>query len=187
LLPRIYTRTGDDGTTGLIGGKRVSKDSPRIEACGSLDELNAMIGVVRSHALPESIQKVLQRVQEELFILGAELAVPADADSKRAVFDEDHVRNLEIEIDVLEENLTPIRQFILPGGTVAAAELHLVRAMARRAERSCVSLSRMEELNPQILRYLNRLSDLCFVLARTVNRQHSVPESKPMDPQKDRR
>jgi cob(I)alamin adenosyltransferase len=178
VLPRIYTGTGDEGTTGLIGGERVPKDSPRIEACGSLDELNAMIGVVCSQALDESIEKILQRVQEDLFMLGAEIAAPKGSDPRGPAIEE-RIRSLENEIDALEDNLPPIKKFILPGGTVAAAELHLVRAVARRAERSCVSLSRLEGLNPQILRYLNRLSDLCFVLARTVNRQHMVTESHP--------
>lgn len=170
-LPRIYTRTGDDGTTGLIGGKRVTKDSPRIEACGSLDEVNAGIGVVRSYALPDSVDRVLQRVQEILFRIGSELASPKDSDSGRSKLGEEEVRNLENEIDAFENDLTQLKQFILPGGTGAGAQLHLVRTLARRTERRCVSLSRIESLNPQILRYLNRLSDLCFVLARYVNQQ----------------
>jgi cob(I)alamin adenosyltransferase len=178
-LSRIYTRTGDDGTTGLISGKRVSKDSVHIEACGSLDELNAAIGVVRSHALPESVDKALRLVQESLFTIGAELASPEEADPKNQRFGNDEIGNLEKEIDAFEESLTPLKQFILPGGTAAGAHLHLVRAVARRAERRCVSVSRIKRLNPQILVYLNRLSDLCFVLARYVNRQQSVSEFHP--------
>jgi cob(I)alamin adenosyltransferase len=178
-LARIYTRTGDNGTTGLIGGKRVSKDSPRVEACGSLDELNALLGVVRSQALPERIDRILQSVQDCLFTIGAELATPEGVAPHSGKLDDEEVRNLEKEIDAFENVQPPLRRFILPGGVRAGAELHLARAVARRAERLCVSLSRVEKISPQILRYLNRLSDLCFVLARDVNRQQSVPELHP--------
>lgn len=178
-MARIYTRTGDDGTTGLIGGERVSKDSPRIEACGALDELNALLGVVRSQALPERIDRALQLVQNHLFIIGAELATPQGAERKSRDLGDEEVRSLENAIDAFEDRLQPLEQFILPGGAAAGATLHLARAVARRAERCCVSLSRHDRVNPQILRYLNRLSDLCFVLARYVNRQQSVPERHP--------
>jgi cob(I)alamin adenosyltransferase len=163
----------------LIGGKRVPKDSPRVEACGSLDELNALIGVVRSHALPEPVDRILQLVQDHLFILGAELADPDEEGHKNAGIGEDPVRSLENEIDFIEEQLNPLQQFILPGGAPAGAELHVARAVARRAERHCVSLSRIEKVDPQIVRYINRLSDLCFVLARYVNQQQSVQERHP--------
>jgi len=178
-LARIYTRTGDDGTTGLIGGKRVSKDSPSIEACGSLDELNALLGVVRSHSLPDGIDGILQRIQDRLFIIGAELATPEGVKPRNQGLSNEEVRILESHIDEFEAKLPPLRQFILPCGASAAAKLHLVRAVTRRAERYCVSLSRLEKVNPQILRYLNRLSDLCFVLARYVNQQQSGPELHP--------
>lgn len=178
-LPKIYTKTGDDGTTGLIGGKRVTKDSPRIVACGSLDELNAGVGVVRSHALPDNVDSVLQLVQEILFRIGSELASPEDSEGGGQRIGDDEVRELEREIDAFENGLAPLKQFILPGGSSAGAYLHLARALARRTERQCVSLSRTESLNPQILRYLNRLSDFCFVLARYVNQQQSVPEEHP--------
>ena len=178
-LPRIYTRTGDDGTTGLIGGKRVAKDSPRIEACGSLDELNAGIGVMRSQRLPDDVDRILQLVQETLLKIGSELASPEDSGRGSPGLEEREVRNLEGEIDTFESGLAPLKQFILPGGTGAGAQMHLVRALARRTERRCVSLSQSENLNPQILRYLNRLSDLCFVLARYLNQQQSVPEKPP--------
>jgi cob(I)alamin adenosyltransferase len=178
-LARIYTRSGDDGTTGLIGGKRVPKDSPRIAACGSLDELNALLGIVRSHILPDTADRILQSVQEQLFLIGAALAAPDEDGSESAEIGEDPVRSLENEIDRIEETLPPLRQFILPGGTLAGAELHLARTVARRAERQCVSLSRIESIDPQILPYINRLSDLCFVLARYVNRQQSVQERHP--------
>jgi cob(I)alamin adenosyltransferase len=175
-LARIYTRTGDTGTTGLIGGTRVMKDSPRIEACGSVDELNALIGVVRSHALPEPADRILQSVQEHLFVIGAELANPDAGGHENAGIGEDPIRSLENEIDRIEEKLPVLQQFILPGGSPAGAELHMARTVVRRVERHCVSLSRLETIDPQILRYINRLSDLCFVLARCVNQQQSVPE-----------
>jgi cob(I)alamin adenosyltransferase len=178
-VARIYTRTGDDGTTGLIGGRRVSKDSPCIEACGSLDELNAVLGVVRSHALPHEVDGILRLVQDRLFTIGAELATPEGVERRSEGLGNEEVRNLEKEIDAFEDRLQPLEQFILPGGAAAGAALHLARAVARRAERQCVSLSRLEKVNPQILRYLNRLSDLCFVLARYINRQQSMPELHP--------
>lgn len=181
-MVRIYTRTGDDGTTGLIGGKRVSKDHLRIEAYGSVDELNALLGVVQSYSLPKRVERILQRIQDDLFTIGADLAVPAGVDRNDykvpGVADAD-ITALESEIDACEQRLEPLRKFILPGGTTAAALLHLARTVARRAERHCVSLTRAENVDPQILRYLNRLSDLCFVLARFVNRQSGQPESHP--------
>jgi cob(I)alamin adenosyltransferase len=179
LLPRIYTRTGDDGTTGLIGGERVMKDSPCIEACGSLDELNAAIGVARSRTLPDNADRVLKLVQEALFRIGTEVASIKESGAERTELAEEEVRNLEREIDAFESGVAPLKQFILPGGTTAGAQLHMVRALARKAERRCVSLSGTEKLNPMILRYLNRLSDLCFVLARYINRKQSVSEEHP--------
>jgi len=173
-LTRIYTRTGDDGTTGLIGGKRVPKDSPRIEACGSLDELSALLGVVRSHAVPEEVDAVLRLVQEHLFAMGSELATPEGAGLKREGIGESQVRMLENEMDAFEGRMPQLKKFILPGGGAAGAELHVARAVARRAERHCVTLSRLEKINPQILCYINRLSDLCFVLARYVNQEQSA-------------
>jgi cob(I)alamin adenosyltransferase len=163
----------------LIGGKRVPKDSLRVEACGSLDELNALIGVVRGHALPEPVDRILQLIQEHLFVIGTELATLDEGGRKSAGIGEDTVRSLENEIDRIEEGLPPLRQFIMPGGSLAGAELHLTRAVARRAERHCVSLSRLETVDPQILGYLNRLSDLFFVLARYVNRQQTAQERHP--------
>ncbi len=178
-MARIYTRTGDDGTTGLIGGKRVPKNSPYIEACGSLDELNAMIGVVRSLRLPDKVDRILQLVQDELFTIGAELADPNGKYRQSPVVGDPEIQRLESEIDALEKDLEPLKKFILPGGSIPGAELHLARAVARRAERQCVTLSQAGKVDPAILRYLNRLSDLCFVLARYVNRQHSMPEAHP--------
>jgi cob(I)alamin adenosyltransferase len=178
-VARIYTRTGDNGTTGLIGGKRVSKDSPRIEAIGTLDELNAQLGAVRSHALPGEVDEILYGIQDAIFTLGAELATPEGTDPRsQAVRDED-VQNLEKQIDRFESMLPPLKKFILPGGTVSGAALHLSRAVARRAERACVVLSRTQTVEREVMRYLNRLSDLLFVLARYVNHQASLPEHSP--------
>jgi cob(I)alamin adenosyltransferase len=178
-LTKIYTRTGDEGDTGRIGGRRVSKDTPYIEASGSLDELNALIGLVRSSKMPDKIDQVLQMVQDDLFTIGADIATPeGTVRANRGIRDED-VQALEREIDAFEENLEPLKQLILPGGSVQGSALHWIRTVARRAERRCVSLSRIEKLDPCILRYLNRLSDLCFVMARYANLQQLIPESHP--------
>jgi cob(I)alamin adenosyltransferase len=175
-VTRIYTRTGDDGTTGLVGGKRVAKDSPLIEACGELDELNALIGVARSHGLPETVDGILASVQRDLFAMGTEIATPDGIVLNGPRVRDETVRALETAIDTLGKTLEPLRNFILPGGADAAAELHLIRAVARRAERHCVAVSRLQQVSPQIIGYLNRLSDLCFILARYINRHQGVTE-----------
>ncbi len=171
-MTRIYTKTGDDGTTGLIGGQRVPKDSLRIEACGTVDELNALLGVVLTSVQDEASENTLLRVQDHLFTLGANLAVTETAIRTRhgvpAITDE-HVTQLEKEIDEIQATTEPLRKFVLPGGSQAAALLHFARAVARRAERRCVSLSAKEAVEPEIIRYLNRLSDLLFMLARRAN------------------
>lgn len=181
-MTRIYTRTGDDGTTGLIGGRRVSKDAARIEACGSVDELNAVLGVIRSFPLPGRAFGIICRIQDDLFNIGAGLALPPDLDRGQwgvpAIADE-NVKVLEREIDECQAVLKPLQHFILPGGHTSGALLHLARTIARRAERRCVTLAREEPVDSQIIRYLNRLSDLCFVLARYVNQEHSLPETHP--------
>jgi cob(I)alamin adenosyltransferase len=173
---RIYTRTGDDGTTGLVGGKRTTKDAPLIEVCGQLDELNAMIGVVRSGALPDKADRALELVQNDLFIIGAEIMTPDGIGNKSGGIHDENILDLEKEIDAIEKELEPLRSFILPGGARTAAELHMTRAIARRTERHCIALSRIQKVSPQVLCYLNRLSDLCFVLARYLNRQQGVAE-----------
>jgi len=178
-VAKIYTRTGDDGTTGLVGGQRVSKDAPLIEACGSLDELNAHIGLVRSCGLPDDVNTMLQNIQSELFTIGTQIATPEGSNIKIQGIGDEEVANLEHEIDALENTLLPLKQFILPGGSRAASALHLARTVARRAERRCVTLSRSGKLDPRVLRYLNRLSDLCFLLARYANQYQSVPELHP--------
>ncbi len=181
-MTRIYTKAGDDGNTVLIGGKRVGKDAARVDAYGSIDELNAMLGVVRSQNLPEAVDAILRRIQDDLFTLGANLALPEGLDPAEwnipRVSDDDTAA-LEKAIDDCEKNLEPLRQFVIPGGTTQGALLHLARTVARRAERCCVALSHQEMVDPAIIRYLNRLSDLCFVLARAVNQQSGCPESHP--------
>jgi len=181
-MTRIYTTTGDDGTTGLIGGRRVPKDAPRIEACGSIDELNAILGVVCSFPLPERVLAVIARVQDDLFSIGAGIALPPGLERSEwgipAIADED-LKELEHEIDAYQAVLPPLRRFILPGGSRAGALLHVARTVARRAERRCVTLAHGEPVDPQVIRYLNRLSDLCFVLARYVNQENSQTETHP--------
>jgi cob(I)alamin adenosyltransferase len=174
---RIYTRTGDDGTTGLLGAERVSKDSPRVEAYGSVDELNAFLGLAIAHLQShERFCKILQQVQGDLFVLGAELAVPVGKSPVIPPLSEEHVRQLEHYIDEIEEQLPPLRHFILPGGTIGSAVLHVARTVCRRAERRVVSLFHVEPGNPHILIYLNRLGDLLFVMARAANAAEGVED-----------
>jgi cob(I)alamin adenosyltransferase len=181
-MTRIYTKTGDDGTTGLIGGKRVSKDAPRIEAYGCVDELNAALGVAGAFPLSERVGKIIRRVQDDLFRIGANLALPPGTDRSKwgvpSIVDGD-IKALEQDIDDCQALLAPLRRFILPGGAPAGALLHLARTIARRAERRCVTLARAEQVDPLIIRYLNRVSDLCFVLARRVNQECCQPEVHP--------
>lgn len=164
-LTRIYTRTGDAGTTGLADGSRVEKDAPRIEAIGAVDELNSSLGVLLAEALPEPVHACLAGAQHDLFDLGGELAVPG-----HAIMGQSHVERLERELDKLNAALPPLKEFVLPGGTRAAALAHAARACCRRAERRVVALSRKQEVAPALLAYLNRLSDLLFVVARELNR-----------------
>lgn len=164
-LTRIYTRRGDDGTTGLADGGRLSKDSRRIEALGCLDELNSLLGVVIAHAGPAAPVELVE-VQHQLFEVGAELAAPG---AKRLQAGD--VGSLEQALDHHNGRLPPLREFILPGGDLATAHCHLARSVCRRAERRLVELGRSEALNPETLRYINRLSDLLFVLARVLARR----------------
>ncbi|NJN18618.1 MAG: cob(I)yrinic acid a,c-diamide adenosyltransferase [Oscillochloris sp.] len=165
---KIYTRTGDSGETGLFGGQRVPKDSLRVHAYGTVDECNAAIGVARSSALDPALDALLNEIQSQLFVVGADLATPGESAHIPRVSGDD-VQGLEELIDRFESELEPLRQFILPGGTAAAAQLHLARTICRRAERWVVSLAHEEEINEQALTYLNRLSDLLFVMARVAN------------------
>jgi len=165
---RIYTRTGDDGTTGLVQGIRVSKDSSRVDAYGNVDELNSLLGLVRSYLSKKNdIDSVLLQIQNDLFTIGTDLATVKDGEALRIT--NEHVLNLERTIDKFQEELPPLKVFILPSGTNAAASLHFARSVARRAERKIVTLGKTEKINRQLVPYLNRLSDLLFVLARLVN------------------
>ena len=171
-LSKIYTRTGDDGSTGLGDGSRVPKENLRVEAYGTVDEANSSIGVVLSvTGLPEAIISCLTEVQHDLFDLGGELCIPGHRMIEAA-----HVDRLEHELDQFNEDLPPLKDFILPGGGPAAAACHVARAVCRRAERRCWSLARGEAVAPEVLKYLNRLSDLLFVLARVLARQESGSE-----------
>lgn len=168
---KIYTRAGDGGQTELPGGVPVAKDIARLEAVGSVDELNALLGLARSEALPKGVDRLLQRLQHELFELAAELAVAVPAAHDNRTLGLAHVRALEEAIDRYSERLKPLGEFILPGGSRAAAALHVARTVCRRAERRLVTLIRQDEPEsmPNLTAYLNRLSDLLFVLARAVN------------------
>lgn len=175
---KIYTRTGDDGTTGLFGGPRVRKDAPRIEAYGAVDELNCVLGLARTAQPPAEIDRLLERVQNELFELGAELASPEAEKMGAATIGAAEIARLEQSIDHFEESLPPLKQFILPGGSPSAAWLHLARTVCRRAERRVVALGGMagESVSETAVTYLNRLSDLLFVLARSANAAASCPD-----------
>ncbi|WP_136161964.1 cob(I)yrinic acid a,c-diamide adenosyltransferase [Sphingomonas flavalba] len=172
-LNKIYTRTGDNGTTGLVDGSRVAKDDPRLAAMGDVDETNSAIGVALAALDDGEIATILRRIQNDLFDLGADLATPGDdftsSDMALRIVPA-QVARLEAEIDRLNEGLEPLRSFILPGGNPAAAALHLARAAARRAERTAVNAARTIALNPAALAYLNRLSDHLFVTARLLNK-----------------
>ncbi|MGB1109319.1 MAG: cob(I)yrinic acid a,c-diamide adenosyltransferase [Gammaproteobacteria bacterium] len=170
-LSKIYTRTGDDGSTGLGDGNRVSKDSPRVEAYGDVDELNSTIGLLLCHELPANIRRSLTRIQHELFDLGGELSVPG-----MTLVGEELVECLEHELDEVNAGLPMLKEFILPGGNMAAAHCHLARTVCRRAERRVVTLGRDEAINPAAAKYLNRLSDLLFVMARAINRANGNDE-----------
>jgi cob(I)alamin adenosyltransferase len=171
-LTKIYTRTGDDGSTGLGDGARVAKESPRVEAYGTVDEANSAIGVVLAvPSLPVAIKNCLIGVQHDLFDLGGELCIPGHRLVTAA-----YVDRLETTLDGFNEGLPPLKEFILPGGGPAAAACHVARAVCRRAERRVWSLARVEEVAPDALKYLNRLSDLLFVLARVLARHEQGSE-----------
>ena len=175
---RIYTKTGDDGNTGLLGSRRVAKDDPRVEVYGTVDELNATLGVARAQGLDPEADRTVAMLQDELFVVGSALADPSVQGPFHNAITPEHVERLEAAIDGLEAELKPLTQFILPGGTLAAAQLHLARTVCRRAERLAVTLSRQpsEAVPRDLIVYLNRLSDLLFVLARAVNRRAGVAD-----------
>lgn len=169
-LSRIVTRSGDDGSTGLADGTRIGKDSLRVQVLGSVDELNSQLGVLLSENLPHAIREILLKIQNDLFDLGAVLAYPA------APFAEDKLVILDSAIADFNADLPPLKEFILPGGSRAAAQCHVARSVARRAERDWVSLLQIEVLPENGLKYLNRLSDLLFVLSRVINRADQQAE-----------
>jgi cob(I)alamin adenosyltransferase len=181
---KIYTRTGDDGTTGLFGGRRVAKSDPRIECYGTVDELNATLGMAAALA-PAGLGAMLAQIQNELFVIGSHLATPQD-DTRRLAqvpdLDEGAIKRLESQIDAADAELPALRNFILPGGSDAAARLHLARTVCRRAERLLVAFSGEQAIEPLIVQYLNRLSDWLFVYARWCNHKAGVadvPWAKP--------
>jgi len=176
---KIYTKTGDKGDTSLFGGQRVPKDALRIEAYGTVDELNSVLGLALSESTNLDIREILTSIQTRLFEVGADLATPRSVEKKqvRRVEPRD-VQQLEKIIDTLERELKPLKSFILPGGSGAASKLHFARTVCRRAERVVVRLSRNEDIGEAIIMYLNRLSDLLFVLARYTNSISKVPEVK---------
>jgi cob(I)alamin adenosyltransferase len=177
-LTRIYTKTGDEGMTGLGGGQRVPKDSQRVETYGTVDELNSQIGVALATGLLERLATELSLIQNELFDLGSDLATPATSQARHPVptVEARHVEKLERLIDEFNEVVGPLANFLLPGGSPGAAQLHVARTICRRAERAATTLAREEEVGRNVLPYLNRLSDALFVMARYENRQRGVAE-----------
>jgi len=182
---KIYTKTGDQGTTSLFGGRRVDKDSVRIAAYGNVDELNSLIGVVVADLVGvqpqlgvEPLKRKLLRVQAELFVLGSDLATPLESRSKVKALrvKKSYITRLEKEIDTWDKSLVPLKKFILPGGSPVGAKLHLARTIARKTERSIVALSNVEKVNKYAQIYINRLSDWLFVLARYINKLEKISE-----------
>ena len=177
-ITKVYTKTGDDGRTGLGGGQRVEKDSPRIEAYGTVDELNSQIGVALASGLCETLAAALGSIQNDLFHLGSDLCTLEPDKERRPVprIEQRHVAALEKVIDRLSEELPPLENFVLPGGCLGAAQLHVARTVCRRAERLVVALARLESVGAQTVPYLNRLSDALFVMARYENRKRGVAD-----------
>ena len=175
-MTKIYTKTGDDGSTGLIGNKRVSKSNPRIVAYGAVDEINSALGVVLSLNPDKDIGDLLVKIQNNLFVLGADLA-NSDLKNTSNRITQDMVHFLEEQIDRLEKELSPITYFILPGGDPIASQMHLTRAISRRAETCIVSLSEKEQVNKIGQIYINRLSDLLFVIARVINKRKMIKDT----------
>jgi len=172
---KIYTKTGDDGTTGLQGGSRVLKSNPRIVAYGTIDEINSSLGIVLSNTLDNDIKELLTKIQNDLFVAGADLSNPDLASTKNRVTSE-MAQHLENKIDQLEKELDPITKFILPGGHIIASQVHFTRAVTRRAETLVISLAEKENVNAECKKYLNRLSDLLFVIARVINKRNGIAD-----------
>lgn len=177
-ITRVYTRKGDDGTTGLGGGQRVPKDSPRVGAYGTVDELNSFIGVALASGLSSRLAEALSPIQNELFHLGSDLCFVEEDKTKYKIpqIEARHIEKLEHLMDELTEIVGPLENFILPGGSLGAAHLHVARTVCRRAEREVIALSRSEAVGPFVIKYLNRLSDALFVMARYENKQQGVGE-----------
>jgi cob(I)alamin adenosyltransferase len=173
---KIYTKTGDGGTTSLFGGGRVTKDSLRVEAYGKADELNSMLGVVLTENPPADISKKILRIQGEIFVLGADLATPINLKVKVPRINKNYISRLEKEIDRMEKDLPKLKNFILPGGGKVGSRLHLARSVSRCLERILVTLDRTDKINPKILPYINRLSDWLYVLARHANYTQNFKE-----------
>jgi cob(I)alamin adenosyltransferase len=175
-LARIYTRTGDKGETGLVGGSRVPKDSLRVIAYGNIDELNSVLGLSRAFLEDEELDRVLEGLQKDLFVAGADLAAVPQSNPDVPRITEEKITEMEKTIDKFEKELPPLKYFILPSGGQAGSILHFARTVARRAERSIVTLGRSERINDQMIPYINRLSDLLFVLARVANHRKKMNE-----------
>ncbi|MBI4412644.1 MAG: cob(I)yrinic acid a,c-diamide adenosyltransferase [Deltaproteobacteria bacterium] len=174
---KIYTKTGDDGTTALFDGTRVDKNNPRVDTYGDIDELNAMLGIVVSGTADPEFTQLIRQIQRDLFALGAQLANPSHKKLKaKADFSEDKITSLEKAIDKCDAEFGPIKTFMLPGGSPTAARFEFARTLCRRAERRVVSLSKNVEIKPDILIYLNRLSDLLFMLARVANKREGIQD-----------
>ncbi|MFT4605145.1 MAG: cob(I)alamin adenosyltransferase [Rhodothermales bacterium] len=174
---KVYTKTGDDGTTGLFGGARVRKDNARIEAYGTVDEANAFVGLARCEGPTDGLTDMLERIQGELFVVGADLATPATAKPSVPRVSAVEITALENDIDSLEADLAPLKTFVLPGGTRRAAALHAARTVCRRAERGVVTAMTTETIDPQVAIYMNRLSDFLFVAARWANHAEGVQDT----------
>ena len=172
---KIYTKTGDDGNTGLQGDFRISKSHPRIMAYGTVDEANAAIGIVLTNSLDDDVSQLLSQIQNDLFLLGSDLSNQNLNDLKNRV-SLDMIEKIERSIDTFESELPPITNFILPGGNIAAAQIHQVRTIVRRAETLVVKLSDKDEINSNCIKYLNRLSDLMFVIGRLINKRNGVED-----------
>ena len=178
-MARIYTRTGDKGETGLVGGARVSKDSLRVEAYGCVDELNSVLGIVRASTHDSELDSVLSMLQIDLFVVGADLASTPDSQQRDIPrISSEKITSMERTIDKFEAELFTLKVFILPGGGVTGSLLHNARTVARRAERRIVTLSGLEKINEQLVPYMNRLSDLLFVLARVANQREGKAETE---------
>lgn len=182
---KIYTKTGDAGETSLYGGQRVSKADARVDAYGTVDETNAALGVVRAHGVTSDVDALLEQIQNDLFVVGGELACPPERVSTLGMplIDEQRIEALERAIDHYEAELEPLRNFVLPAGSVASSTLHLARSVSRRAERLVVQVASTSAVRAPVITYLNRLSDLLFVLARHANKVAGVPDA-PWAPRK---